>query len=520
MTSAGAIIYKAFMPTLKMVLCIMLGFFATKRGWLTAAGAKGLGAIVIQVTLPALLFSSMVTAFTPENIKAFGPLVIVAVSYQLLGLIFAWFIREIFYVPIDFRWGILVSGLTSNWGNLPTAIVQTMAKEAPFNPAKDVDLGVAYIAIFIFIMNSTFWGLGVHKLCGWDFQDDKRLQDQPPLKERWSSQFVSTKNKLSKWTGIRKNIESQLDMESQTIPGMEMIHGSQEDEEVNTKPEDQKEIEPYIPPGTTSSSSSSSQPITSIPVYKTTTRLSKVNSANSVKRSTSRIQQSTTSNAKSDSPTLPSPANHEDGDDHESTSTPAQPLWKRLGLILYNLPNVTKAIIISVPVATIQPLKSLFAPTEGWSGGKMPNGPDGNPPLFFFIETASFLGAIAVPGALLLLGASFARLKIPKNWHEVPLGAIIALMISKMILVPVFGIFVIQAFRDHTSLFPREDKIRTFISILLSGTPSQVLQLVVTQTYNPDGTAETLATFLLLQYAVMFIFSTAIAAIALYIVEQ
>lgn len=37
-------------------------------------------------------------------------------------------------------------GIISNWGNLPTAVVQTMAKEEPFDPAKDVDLGVAYIA--------------------------------------------------------------------------------------------------------------------------------------------------------------------------------------------------------------------------------------------------------------------------------------------------------------------------------------------------------------------------------------
>ncbi|OCF62002.1 hypothetical protein L486_01668 [Kwoniella mangroviensis CBS 10435] len=489
MSSAGDIIYKAFMPTLKMVLCIVLGFAATKKGWLTAPGAKGLGAIVVQITLPALLFSSMVTAFTPDNIKAFGPLVVVAVLYQLLGLIFAWIIRELFYVPIDFRWGILVSGLTSNWGNLPTAIVQTMAKESPFNPAVDVDLGVAYIAIFIFIMNTTFWGLGVHRMCAWDFQENRRRPDQPPLKERWSSQLELTKEKITKWTGMRnRHAGTNIDMESQTIPGMEMM-GNADDGAEQDNNFGQNNIEPYIP--ASNSPGNSSQEI--VPMA----RIPTVDNATSLGRNSSKASDIQRTSG-------PAPSIHE-----SDNVLLVQPLWKKILLTIYDLPNVTKAIIISIPIATVQPLKSIFAETEGWSRIRMPYGPDGNPPLHFVIEFSSFLGAIAVLGALLLLGASFARLRVStEKLMDLPLGSIIALTCSKMILVPIFGIFVIQAFRDHTSLFPREDKIRTFIAILLSGTPSQVIQLVVTQTYNPDGTAETLSTFLLLQYAVMFILST------------
>lgn len=37
------------------------------------------------------------------------------------------------------------------------------------------------------------------------------------------------------------------------------------------------------------------------------------------------------------------------------------------------------------------------------------------------------------------------------------------------------------------------------MAILLSGTPAAANQLVVTQLYNPEGTADTLASFLLLQ---------------------
>lgn len=41
--------------------------------------------------------------------------------------------------------------------------------------------------------------------------------------------------------------------------------------------------------------------------------------------------------------------------------------------------------------------------------------------------------------------------------------------------------------------------MRTFVCILLSGTPAAVNQLVITQLYNPEGNVDTLARFLLLQ---------------------
>ena len=66
--------------------------------------------------------------------------------------------REVFYVPADFQYVSLVTrsqacltvrqGLVilmgiSNWGNLPTAIVQSVALQDPFDPDTDSALGVA-----------------------------------------------------------------------------------------------------------------------------------------------------------------------------------------------------------------------------------------------------------------------------------------------------------------------------------------------------------------------------------------
>lgn len=62
-------------------------------------------------------------------------------------------IREFFYVPADFQWGIIIACTFSNWGNLPTAVVQTIATEKPFDPTTDPTLGVAYVAVFILIVS-------------------------------------------------------------------------------------------------------------------------------------------------------------------------------------------------------------------------------------------------------------------------------------------------------------------------------------------------------------------------------
>lgn len=69
-----------------------------------------------NVGLPALVFYSMVSAFSVENIAAFGSLTLAAILYQVLGTLLSFLVRETLYVPADFQWGILVMGALSNWG--------------------------------------------------------------------------------------------------------------------------------------------------------------------------------------------------------------------------------------------------------------------------------------------------------------------------------------------------------------------------------------------------------------------
>lgn len=102
---------------------------------------------------------------------------------------------------------------------------------------------------------------------------------------------------------------------------------------------------------------------------------------------------------------------------HKPTSPKASikkpSIIKRIVNVLKSfLMPVSMAVMIALPCALIPPLRALFTRTDGWTGTRMPNAPDGKPPLSFILETAAFIGAVCIPAGLILLGASFARLKV------------------------------------------------------------------------------------------------------------
>ena len=59
-------------------------------------------------------------------------------------------------------------------------------------------------------------------------------------------------------------------------------------------------------------------------------------------------------------------------------------------------------------------------------------------------NAAEFLGDIAVPLSLILLGASFARMEIPRPLSRLPIMAMFAAALAKMALLPVIGVFLVQ----------------------------------------------------------------------------
>ena len=83
------------------------------------------------------------------------------------------------------------------------------------------------------------------------------------------------------------------------------------------------------------------------------------------------------------------------------------------------------------------------------------------------------MGNIAVPLALVLLGASFARLNMPRPLSRLPIMAMFLTTITKMLILPVVGVFLVQAM-TNAGLIDRGAKAERFVAMFLSGTPTAV----------------------------------------------
>jgi hypothetical protein len=98
---------------------------------------------------------------------------------------------------------------------------------------------------------------------------------------------------------------------------------------------------------------------------------------------------------------------------YQQSIAPSKRWTRRVIEVLKGLVTpVSCAILIAIPCGIVPPLKALFVVVPDWSETRVPFAPDGRPPLAFIMETAQFIGGVTIPSALILLGASFARLKV------------------------------------------------------------------------------------------------------------
>ena len=92
------------------------GFSLAKTGLFPPAGSRSASQIILNITLPSLLFSKVVPSFNQENVKAIGPIFLVGIIYMSISAVAAGLIRVFAPTPRNFRYGLIAASIWSNWG--------------------------------------------------------------------------------------------------------------------------------------------------------------------------------------------------------------------------------------------------------------------------------------------------------------------------------------------------------------------------------------------------------------------
>lgn len=148
-----------------------------KHGLLTPAGAKVIAGLILNYTLPALLFAKMVTCVNPDNVAELGFVALIAVLYIVMGAIFGLMIQRTKLVPKRLYWGIVAATMFTNFGDLPISIILAVSDHPPFLVG-DGARGTAYSSVFISVFYLFLFPLGGYRLIRYDhIKESKRLQN-------------------------------------------------------------------------------------------------------------------------------------------------------------------------------------------------------------------------------------------------------------------------------------------------------------------------------------------------------
>ncbi|KAG2004261.1 membrane protein [Coprinopsis cinerea AmutBmut pab1-1] len=493
MLSVGALIWISFRPLLRLIICAGAGYAITKADIFPLVAARGASQVILYIAIPCLLFSKIVPSFNADNIRAFGPLVLVASLYEIMGIASAWIIKQFFWVPHRFRNGILVAGGWGNVGDIPTSVIMSVTAAAPFNAATDQDLSVAYISVFILVFTVSLFPMGGHRWIAKDYEgpevEHEEVQDELRAKRTvllsWSRRCRSKPHDEEKWeerdssssspaavTGSEANLNSP--------PTLQLRRSTIQDSVAEKPPRIGDDSSPPSDLGFIS-------------------------------------RQDTIDNT-----VIANTATPKDDSDPQALNCnvhePASPKPPgKLKLILAQVRDFVRgllsppsiAICVALPISLVPKLKALFVPVAGVD---MPSAPDGLPPLAFVMDATIFIGAASVPLGLICLGSALARLNVPRNqWKALPLGAISSLAVAKLLIMPILGVLIVQGL-VRGGVIPEHDRVLRFVCIFCSCLPTATTQVYLTQVYSGTGSAEHLSAFLIPQYILMFFSMTALTA--------
>ncbi|KDE09543.1 hypothetical protein, variant [Microbotryum lychnidis-dioicae p1A1 Lamole] len=460
----NVLIWLAVKPIIKLALPSAAGYFLSRSGLFPVAGSRAASQIILNVTLPALMFAKIVPSFTSESVKAIGPIFLVGLVYMGFSFLMGFIILQLFPSPKNFRYGILAAAAWSNWGDLPTSVVQTVCLSAPFAGQADADLAIAYVAIFILIFYITLFPMRGT----WFIQADY-TRVKPSSDDEEEEVGANTAG----WPGTREKVTHLLNRGRKAQPTCPEAETDLSSGEENV-PATERTVDPTRQMATFSDLSTAQAAAvddTSEHNRKWSFDRAQLQAAQHERERLKTIMASPAQSVFGDETVEVSESdgqarriNGDGGASFEkagpsneqgsSSSVLQAGKWvhfaKELNSFVAScITPPTILLVFALVCALVRPVKALFLDA---SYSFHPTAPDGLPPLAIVLDTAAFLGNASVPLGLIVLGSALQRMKLPRPISRLPFASITALAVAKLVILPVFGFFFVQALVRHTNL--------------------------------------------------------------------
>jgi hypothetical protein len=386
-----------------------------------------------------------------------GPLIVVAIIYMAIGFALSLSIKQFFWVPYRFRYGILVAGgwasscdisrlnvsytvPFADWCFIAISVMTDIMASLPFDGVHDQDLAVAYVGAFCVIFYVSFAWILLYKtelcykltifMCGRNLIERDFIGPDRDDGEIHGPCRAKSRELLMTFLRRAKGISSSAAREKCDIES-----GAYDDQMPR------KDLSPQLSLLENSQAVCSSASSTIVQHHMPSGRCDEIQL--SIDAEPHIIP------ASIENPSLNQPR-------------PAMRYQDFLGKLAS---PVLISVAISLVVSRISVLKALFIPNV--SGANIPPAPDGQPPLAFVMDTAAFLGAANSPIGLIILGSALARMSIPHGrWNSLPLGAIGALAVGKQFIMPVFGVLICEGF-TRIGFIDAEDKVLRFVCMFV-----------------------------------------------------
>ncbi|GAA5939058.1 uncharacterized protein JCM15063_004408 [Sporobolomyces koalae] len=486
-TDIGTIVYDGVKPLIRVFITTGIGFILIKRNVVPKEGINVFSHLIVNVTLPTLLFAKIVPSFTSDNIGALGPIFLVGGVYQFLAAFLGFIARAITPTPRRYRYGVLASYTFSNWGDLPIGVISSIMTSAPFNKETDEALGIAYVAIFILINYISQFPLQGLRLVALDYTHGISADHERRSEMGEFGTFRKYLNRLLKGMPMQHEVEAERTRYFSGVDKSQVVDSRQSQSASSTVQDDS--------PNETLSARE--KRLDSSPALSSSRRDSRLRTA-----------------------------------------------WNGIkSCIRHTLKPPTISLVCSIVIGVVPELRNLFVPPEASGSRFSPRAPDGLPPLATLYDAASFIGAASVPLGLIVLGASIATIEIPRPVTRLPLTSMVAMAIVKLAILPIFGFFFVKGLvkagivdrknlvlRFGMSFFPvlhHSGRLQLLIpssywikTVLtsLSCVPTSTIQVVWSRLLAPPGVENNstlLGAYLLVQYCVWAFSSVLITAFTL-----